>query len=95
MECPHCGAELTYSDWYLRGNYSSGDYEKLGDIYKCPNFEGFADQEEAKAYVEANNLRVGKNKTFETLEEVCCSSADFNGNFYTDMQENLHEGYPC
>lgn len=30
----------------------------------------------------------------EGVEEICDSSC-FNGFFYTDKQENLHEGYPC
>jgi viroplasmin and RNaseH domain-containing protein len=95
MECPYCGAELNYNDWYYRGNYSAGAYEKLGDIYKCPNYQGFDDIEEAKSYVENNNLKIGEGKDFESLEEVCCTSSEWNGNFYTDQQDNLHEGYPC
>lgn len=27
-------------------------------------------------------------------EEIVCESEVFNGNFYTDSNENLHEGYP-
>lgn len=95
MECPHCGVELEYHDYYYRGIYGTETYEKLGDIYKCHNFEGFEDEEDAKEYVESNNLEVGEGKDFETLEEVCCQSAERDGNFYTDKQDELHEGYPC
>ncbi|KLA04837.1 hypothetical protein B4086_5795 [Bacillus cereus] len=95
MECPHCGAELEYASYWYRGIYGTETYHKLGDIYKCPNFEGFEDKEEAKAYVETNNLEVGEGKEVETIDEVSCESFSFNGFFYTDEQDNLHEGYPC
>jgi len=95
MECPCCGAELEYHDYYYRGIYGTETYEKLGDIYKCPNFEGFENEEDAKEYVEFNNLEIGEGKNFETIEEVCCQSAEWDGNFYTNMQDELYEGYPC
>lgn len=92
-KCPYCGAELVYSDWYFRGNYSSGNYEKLGDIFHCPNREGFEYIEEAKDYVNYAELKEGVD--YDNLEELCCNSDNFNGTFYTDTQGNLHEGYPC
>lgn len=95
MECPNCGCEMAYSDWYYTGNYSAGQYQKKGDIYRCNNYEWFDDPDEAKAYLEANNLEVGKGKDFETLEEVCCGSAEWDGHFYTDERDELYEGYPC
>ncbi|MEH7186512.1 hypothetical protein [Bacillus toyonensis] len=95
MECPHCGAELEYNSFYYRGNMAAGDYEKLGDIYKCSNYQGFEDEEDAKEYAESNNIEIGEGKDFETLEEVCCQSAEWDGNFYTDMHDELYEGYPC
>lgn len=95
MECPHCGAELEYISFYYKGNMAAGCYEKLGDIYKCPNWQGFEDKEDAKAYVEENNLEIGEEKDFETFEEVCCKSSEWNGDFYTDTQDELYEGYPC
>ncbi|KAB7635255.1 hypothetical protein [Bacillus sp. B3-WWTP-C-10-D-3] len=95
MDCPYCGAELEYHDYYYRGIYGTETYEKLGDIYKCPNFEGFEDGEDAKKYAEENELEIGEGKDFATIEEVCCQSADWNGNFYTDAQDELYEGYPC
>lgn len=83
MECPYCGAELIYDDYYGTGRqeyfygtagngiYYPSTFKKLGDIYKCPNRDGFEDSDE------------------------CCESAEFNGFFYTDEREDLHEGYPC
>ena len=58
MECPYCGAELIYDDYYGMGRQESyygtsgngihypSTFIKLGDIYKCPNSEGFEDSEE-------------------------------------------------
>ncbi|PGT89906.1 hypothetical protein [Bacillus thuringiensis] len=95
MECPCCGAELEYHEYYYRGIAGTESFEKLGDIFKCPNFEGFEDQEEAKAYVESNNIEIGEEKDFETLEEVTCESATHGGFFYEDPSGDLQEGYPC
>lgn len=95
MECPYCGKELEYHDWYYTGHYSSGNYQKMGDIYKCPNNEWFEDLEDAKEYVKENNLTIGENGDFGTLEEVCCESGYHNGFFYTDANDDLEEGYPC
>jgi hypothetical protein len=78
MECPYCGAELNCIDYYGKTKYADHYYiypqswiEKEGDIFKCPNSDGFEDCEE------------------------CCDSNMFNGHFYTDRNDNLHEGYPC
>jgi hypothetical protein len=97
MECPYCQSELVYNDYYFSGNYSAGEYEKLGDIYQCGNSEFFEDVELAKIYVSTNNLKLGIGDGFDftSLEEVCCESGIFNGHFYTDKNEELHEGYPC
>lgn len=84
MECPYCGAELMYNDYYgtglqeyyygTAGNgiYYPSTFKKIGDIYKCPNSDGF-----------------------EEDDTECCKSNIFNGYFYTDLNGNLHEGYPC
>lgn len=95
MECPCCGAELEYHDYYYRGMQGTESFEKLGDIFKCPNSEGFEETEESQAYVESNNLEIGEGKDFETLEEVCCDSANHSGFFYEDYSEDLQDGYPC
>jgi len=97
MECPYCSAELVWNDYYGKTKYAEHYYlypqswiEKEGDIYKCPNHEGFEYLEEAKDYKD-NNIDLKDVK----IEEVCCISSDFNGFFYTDMNGNLQEGYPC
>jgi hypothetical protein len=97
MECPYCGAELVWQDYYgniVHANYYFGYpqswIDKTGDIYKCPNSEGFETQEEAKTYQEFN-----PHIKEENWEEVCCDSFAFNGYFYTDRYDNLYEGYPC
>ena len=86
--CPHCDAELTYEDSY--GRFSGGIMVvKRGDIYRCPNHQGFSSFEDAKAYDES--------ATLENWEDVCCESSVHyvSGSFYTDSNDNLHDGYPC
>ena len=102
MECPYCGAELICTDHYGTGRqeyyygtagngiYYPSTYQKQGDIYKCPNSEGFEDLEEAQRYKDNN-----EELKDVPVEEICCDSNCFNGNFYTDLNEELHEGYPC
>ena len=94
MECPYCGKELVYHDWY--GRKIPGEHywilptwQKEGDIFKCPNYDGFEDKEEAIKYAEENNIQ------FEEWEEICCDSAFFNGFFYEDRAGRVGEGYPC
>jgi hypothetical protein len=88
MKCLHCGAELIYHDYYgYLCAHQSG--EKLGNIYKCPNHEGFEDMDEAIQYAINNNI------IYVDWEEIACESNCFNGFYYTDKNENLHEGYPC
>ncbi|MEK6832735.1 MAG: hypothetical protein AABY32_01695 [Nanoarchaeota archaeon] len=36
IDCPICGAELEYTDYYGR-LFGHQDGKKLGEIYKCPN----------------------------------------------------------
>lgn len=85
MECPECGAELVHIDSYgLFAGYQSG--EKFGDIFKCPNIEGFETEAEAIEY----------DPNWDgAWEDICCWSGCYNGYFYTDRAGNLHEGYPC
>jgi len=101
MECPYCGSELRCEDSYGRGRQASfygtaanglyypSTYEKLGYIYKCFNSCGFNTEEEATKYAKENNIK------YEDWQDVVCDSDCFNGNFYTDDREELHEGYPC
>ena len=38
MECPYCGKELRYKDYY--GRYLGNDnWDKKGEIYQCDNEE--------------------------------------------------------
>ena len=84
MKCPECRAELNQIDEYgYFCAHQSG--EKLGDIFQCPNFEGFVSEEEAREY----------NPEFEDWEDIVCESAVHNGYFHTDKLGNLKEGYPC
>ncbi|WP_312286688.1 hypothetical protein [Terrisporobacter sp.] len=103
MECMYCGAEL---DWY--DSYGNKDYiiygnmnGKRGDIYKCPNHEGFNSVEEVMEYLNMNyicelNDYLTKNE-LDGWEDVVCESGmhSVSGSFYTDINDDLHEGYPC
>ena len=96
MECPYCGAELIQSDIYGKTKYSEHYWihprswiERTGDIYYCPNREGFDELEESLEYANKNDV------TYESSEDIVCESGVFNGFFYTDKNDNLHEGYPC
>lgn len=97
MECPYCGTELIWHDYYGKRQYAEHYYiypqswiEKQGDIYKCPNSDYFEDIDEAQEY-KNNHPELGDIN----LEEVQCDSVIHNGYFYTDKHDNLHEGYPC
>jgi len=98
MECPYCNAELEQtdswgnSDYILRGDRNG----KKGDIFKCPNHEGFDSETEAKDFLKLNE-ETFEDLGVESLEEVTCHSSvhHVSGSFYTDRQENLHNGYPC
>ena len=87
MECPYCGEELLHHDSYgLFFTHQSG--KKFGDIFKCPNADGFYYEGTAREY---DPDFVGN------WEEIVCDSAAHSapGSFYTDKGGNLHNGYPC
>jgi len=99
MECPYCGADLVCDDYYGKTVYAEHYYiyprswiEKTGDIYHCPNSEGFEVREDALDYADKNKDAV---ECFVKWDEIVCESSMSNGHFYTDKQDNLHEGYPC
>ena len=113
MECPYCGAELELEDSYGTKEYIIyGDEKyKSGDIYRCPNAEGFDKIEDAIQYIlnyygESNadfeRSKILRDKYFEEfgindLTEVCCESNCSNvcGSFYTTKSDELIMGYPC
>lgn len=103
MECIYCGAELELYDSYGNRDYICyGDSTgKRGDIYKCPNHNGFEFIEDAMAYIDVNEMHqleeYLKSNNMESWGEIACDSSchSVSGSFYTDNQENLHEGYPC
>ena len=92
MECPYCNAELVYEDSYGNHEYiCHGDIRgKAGEIYQCPNHEGFKNEDEAVQYAQDNGIEYGLG-----WEEIVCDSGMFNGFFYTDFTGDLKEGYPC
>ena len=87
MKCPYCHAELEQEDQYFKG--LGDDRQKLGNIYRCPNAEGFKTKEEAQAY--DPEVEDG------SWEDVVCNSNMHHvcGSFYDDNQGVLYGGYPC
>lgn len=101
-ECPHCQSQLIWSDSFGRGNMAAQEkyrygWCKSGDIYYCPNHEGFSDEHSAMKYVagcqDQEDILTGKM----AWEDVVCESAVHyvSGSFYTYGDGELHEGYPC
>jgi len=89
MECTYCEAELEKEDEYgFFCAHQSG--EKMGDILRCPNHEGFETETEAREY----DTEFPKDQDWK---EICCDSAchHVSGSFYTDEFGKLLEGYPC
>lgn len=105
LECPYCGAELDCTDYYGHIQYANHYYEypqswieKEGDIYKCPNCEGFESLEDVLEYIDGNEDDLEqylKENGLTSWEEVVCESNTHNGSFYTDRSGNLYDGYPC
>jgi hypothetical protein len=75
------------------GYYSepSSNYKELGEIYRCPNHEGFEYEEDAIFYAQNNSI------DYENWEDIVCESSclHVSGCFYTDERGDLNEGYPC
>ena len=95
MECPYCNTELNHEDtWGYLAQHQSG--EVLGQIYRCPKHEGFESEEEVKTFLTETDQTL-EDLGVATWEEVTCDSAmhSVSGSFYTDKQDNLHNGYPC
>jgi hypothetical protein len=93
--CEFCEAELDYEDSYGTKDYIIyGDIKgKNGEIFRCPNHQGFENKEDAIEYAKNNNLEY-KDDLWEEI--VCESSAQHvSGSYYTDRDGNLHLGYPC
>lgn len=103
MECIYCGEALIQEDSYGNRDYICyGDINgKAGDIYKCPNNEGFKNVNDTMEYIDANSIdeleEYLRSNCLETWEEIVCESSchRVSGSFYTDRKDNLHEGYPC
>jgi len=106
MECSYCGAELICEDYYgytkhaeHYWEYPQSWIEKEGDIYRCPNHEGFQSKEDVLEYLgrEDKLEEYLKDCGYSSWKEVVCESSTHHvsGSFYTDKNDNLHEGYPC
>jgi hypothetical protein len=95
MNCPYCNSDLNDEGVYgFLASHQSG--EILGRTYRCPNHEGFETEEKVQEFLQLNNTTL-EDLGVETWEEASCDSSmhSVSGCFYTDKQENLHNGYPC
>lgn len=95
MECPICGSDLQDEGPYgYLASHQSG--EVLGHTYRCPNHEGFESEELANVFLKSTE-RTMEDIGVTSWDEITCDSSmhSVSGSFYTDKQDNLHDGYPC
>lgn len=95
MECPYCDSGLIDEGEYgFIARHQSG--EVLGRIYRCPNHEGFIDEQEAVDYLFRSDTTMSELGITDP-NDICCDSCahHVSGSFYTDKNGNLHNGYPC
>lgn len=92
-ECIYCGAELVHEDTWGVGPYWRHDNDPEGEIYRCPNHNGFDTEEAAWKYV----VDFGADPYEGSWEDIACDSGchHVSGMFYTDQSGELKEGYPC
>jgi hypothetical protein len=87
------GRNVNGSQPYPIGYYSepSSNYKVLGEIFRCPNANGFEDESEAIEYAKNNDIE------YSEVSEIVCESNCHHvcGSFYTDEDGNLHNGFPC
>lgn len=71
MECPCCGAELVYEDYFGR-ICAHQDGKVLGDIYSCPN--GRADDEscDSSSFNVAGSFYVFRDREDDLHEGYPC-----------------------
>jgi hypothetical protein len=72
MECTYCGAELEYEDSYGNRDYICHDDRngKRGDIYRCPNHEGFQEIEGSINHILCYYNKENENLNQEELNKV-------------------------
>ncbi len=92
-ECIYCGAGLTYEDTWGAGPYWICNNDPEGEIYRCPNHNGFDTEEVALEYV----VDFGADPYEGSWEDVVCDSSchHVSGMFHTDRSGELKEDYPC
>jgi hypothetical protein len=78
---------------YLASHQSG---EVLGHTYRCPNHDGFESEELANEFLKRTERKI-EDLGVSTWDEITCDSSmhSVSGSFYTDKQDNLHDGYPC
>lgn len=104
MECPYCNSELDDNgNWGYLASHQSG--QVLGEIFTCNNSGGFESKEACFSFIKMhieecqtdNDCQEWINQEFDSWEDVTCESSSHSvcGSFYTDLNDNLNDGYPC
>lgn len=97
-ECFYCGSELDHEDTWGVGAHWVRDNNPEGEIYRCPNHDGFENEEEAIDYmVELGGTIMMEEFGWSSWKDIVCDSNTHHvsGMFYTDRSGSLKEGYPC
>ena len=97
MNCPYCNAELMHEDSFGTLDFINGRDRngKRGDIYKCPNSNGFESEYDCKYYLKEIDETL-ESLGYESYEDVICENQHGNGFYYTyENSDFLREGYPC
>ena len=73
-ECIYCGAELQYEDTWGVGAYWQQDNNPEGEIYRCPNHDGFEEEQEVVDYLKQENQYDAFFTKHFSWDEVMCES---------------------
>lgn len=95
MQCPICDSDLQDEGaWGYLAVHQSG--EILGRTYRCPNHDGFEDEESVNDFLKRTERTLDDLGVSHWTEVTCDSSMhSVSGSFYTDKRDQLYEGYPC
>lgn len=101
-ECPYCNAELIWEDSFGVGNITAQEkygygWNKIGNIYRCPNHEGFQHESEAMEYLNESATTFSDLGIISWEEMVCESNVHhvYGSFYYYGDGGDLNCGYPC
>jgi hypothetical protein len=97
MKCPYCESEMVHEDSFGTLDYINGRNRdgKRGDIFYCPNRNGFENEETLTVYLNTIGESI-ESIGVDSWEEIECLNERGNGFYYCYVGEDiLREGYPC